>query len=145
MHKVRIAEIFDNISKKYNFKTDISLKKEDTLFGDKWFEFLLRCKATIGVEGGASILDRDGTIRKIVLDYLKENPGVTFSEVSDKFLKKVDNALTLRCISPRHFEACITRTCQFLVEGNYNDIFIPWRHYIPIKKDYSNVEEVIHF
>jgi len=45
-------------------------------------------------------------------------------------------------LTPRHFEACITRTCQILLEGSYNGVFQPWRHYIPLKNDYSNLDEV---
>lgn len=37
----------------------------------------------------------------------------------------------------------MTRTCQVLLEGAYNGIFEPWRHYIPVKRDYSNVDEVL--
>ena len=37
----------------------------------------------------------------------------------------------------------MTRTCQVLLEGTYNGIFEPWRHYIPVKRDYSNIDEVL--
>jgi hypothetical protein len=45
-------------------------------------------------------------------------------------------------ISPRHFEACATRTAQVLVEGEYNGILKPGIHYIPLKRDLSNVVDV---
>lgn len=34
------------------------------------------------------------------------------------------------------------RTAQVLLEGYYNGIFEPWKHYIPIKKDCSNLDQV---
>jgi hypothetical protein len=40
------------------------------------------------------------------------------------------------------FEACMMRTAQVLLEGYYNGIFEPWKHYIPIKKDCSNLDQV---
>jgi hypothetical protein len=46
-------------------------------------------------------------------------------------------------ITPRHFEAVITKTCQILVENSYKGILIPNRHYIPLKTDLSNVDEAL--
>ena len=37
----------------------------------------------------------------------------------------------------------MTGTCQVLTEGYYNGILIPNVHYIPLKKDFSNIDEVI--
>jgi hypothetical protein len=37
----------------------------------------------------------------------------------------------------------MTGTCQILLEGQYNGVLEPWRHYIPLKNDYSNLEEVM--
>jgi hypothetical protein len=143
MHKVRIAEIFDQAANRRGLKTDISLREEDVLAGDAWFDFLLRSRTTIGAEGGASIIDRRGDIKMATDNYLAEHPGASFEEVRDNCFKNEDQKLGLTCISPRHLEACMTGTCQLLVEGRYNDILRPWRHYIPVKKDYSNIEEAL--
>lgn len=48
-----------------------------------------------------------------------------------------------KCISSRHFDAIGAGTCQILLEGRYNDILEPGRHYIPLANDYSNIEEVM--
>lgn len=144
MHKVRIAEEFEEISKEKGLKTDISMRNEDVLAGDDWFDFLLRCKATIGVEGGASVLDRYGIIKQEVDEYLEKHKDATFEETRRRCFPNEDNRLMLACISPRHLEACATETCQFLIEGTYNNILQPWQHYIPVKKDYSNVADVLN-
>ncbi|MDR1360641.1 MAG: hypothetical protein LBJ82_06650 [Deltaproteobacteria bacterium] len=47
-------------------------------------------------------------------------------------------------ISPRAFEAIAMGTGMVLYEGNYSGILIPWEHYIPLKKDWSNIDEVLH-
>lgn len=131
------------IAKRLNMKLDLSTKEKDTLNGDDWFNFLLRCKSTLGVEGGASVLDRFGTIKKKVNEYMNKNPRAPFKEVKKLFFDKNDGKLHLACISPRHLEACITKTCQLLIEGNYNGILKPWKHYLPIKKDYSNIRQIL--
>ncbi len=46
-------------------------------------------------------------------------------------------------LSPRHFEAILTKTCQVLVEGRYDGILEAEKHYIPLKRDFSNLEEVL--
>ena len=48
-----------------------------------------------------------------------------------------------RTISPRHFEAAAFRVCQILFEGRYSGIMEPMVHYLPLKKDFSNFDDVI--
>ncbi len=141
--KIKIAQIFKHTLEKKFWKTDISTRDEDTLKGDDWFKFLLSCKNTIGVEGGASILDRDGKIRELTTKYLTNYPNATFVEVEAACFPGRDGELNLFSLSPRHLEACATRTCQILIEGQYNGILIPRRHYIEVKQDFSNLEHVL--
>jgi hypothetical protein len=142
-HKVRVAEEFQRAASAAGLRTDISLRDEDTLTGDAWYEFLLRCKATVGVEGGASVLDRDGSIRTHVMDYVRDHPAATFEETREQCFRGRDHEIALQCVSPRHFEACATETLQLLIEGKYNGVLRPWRHYVPVKPDYSNVEAAL--
>jgi hypothetical protein len=123
--------------------TDISTEPGDTLMGDDWYRFLLRCRYTIGVEGGASILDRDGTIRLATEKYTSEHPGAEFPEIEKACFPGMDGSLNLFAISPRHLEACATKTCQILVEGSYNGILEPGRHFIELKRDLSNIDDVL--
>ena len=51
--------------------------------------------------------------------------------------------LQLFAISPRHLEACATKTCQVLVEGSYNGILTAGEHFIELKKDFSNIHLVL--
>jgi hypothetical protein len=115
----------------------------DTLLGDDWFRFLLRCRFTIGVEGGASILDRHGRIRACVTQYRSEHPEASFEEIEQSCFPGLDGTFDLRAISPRHLEACATRTPQILVEGEYNGILEPGTHYLPLRSDFSNIAEVL--
>ena len=117
-------------SKAAGLKIDISNDPKDVLTGDDWCKFLLSCKYQLGVETGASILDWDGRLMQ------QAHHGKTqFSE---------EGNLSLKAIGPRHFDACVTKTCQILVEGEYSGILKPWEHYIPLKKDFSNIDEVLN-
>jgi hypothetical protein len=143
-HKVRIAEAVAPAARARGLNVDISTPAAtDFLIGDRWFEFLLRCRAVLGVEGGASVCDRDGSIMCRVEAYVAAHPKAGFEEVREQCFPAADHAVNLACLSPRHFEACLTRTCQILLEGEYNGVFKPWLHYIPIKRDYSNLAEAL--
>ena len=48
-----------------------------------------------------------------------------------------------RTVSPRHFEAAALRSCQILYEGRYSGTMEPMVHYIPLRKDFSNFDEVV--
>lgn len=141
--KKTIAESFQLEAQKFGLRIDISTNDRDTLLGLDWYKFLLRSKYVIGVEGGASLLDFDGKVREKVTSYLEKFPNATFEETEKACFIGKDGNLKLFAISPRHFEACLTKTCQILIEGEYNGLLQPWKHYIPLKKDYSNINEVL--
>ena len=54
-----------------------------------------------------------------------------------------DWKIPYRTISPRNFEAAAFRVCQILYEGHYSGVMEPMRHYIPLRKDFSNFDEVV--
>ena len=57
--------------------------------------------------------------------------------------KNMDNHVNCAVITPRIFEAIMGKTCMILKEGTYNNILKKNIHYIPIKKDYSNIDNII--
>jgi hypothetical protein len=122
---------------------DITTRPEDTLLGDDWYRFLLGCRYTVGVEGGAGILDRDGSIRDRTTAFVAANPSASFDEIESACFPGLDGTLRLFAVSPRHLEACATRTGQLLVEGAYNGVLRPGDHYLPVARDLSNLDETL--
>jgi hypothetical protein len=141
--KGTIADAVNKCGPSRGLRLDVSTRDEDTLLGDEWFRFLARCRYTIGIEGGASVLDFDGTLKQRTEDYLAERPDAAFDEVEAACFPGEDGRLALFAVSPRHLEACATRTCQLLVEGFYNGVLRQGEHYIPLKADLSNLGEVL--
>ncbi|MDQ3919765.1 MAG: hypothetical protein M3348_14960, partial [Acidobacteriota bacterium] len=137
--KVRVAEELRKAARGRPLRLDLSTGQGDTLLGDEWHRFLLRCRYTIGAEGGASVLDRDGSLKRRTEEYLAEHPQASFEEVEAACFPGLDGFLNLMALSPRHLEACATRTCQVLVEGRYNGVLEAGRHYIELKKDFGNI------
>jgi hypothetical protein len=141
--KGRIADLVRETAPRHGLRVDISTEAEDTLYGDDWYRLLASCDYTIGVEGGASVLDRDGSFKTATERYLVEHPKATYEEVEAACFPGQDGKLSLFAISPRHLEACATRTCQLLVEGDYNGVLRPGEHYIPIRPDLSDLEDAL--
>jgi hypothetical protein len=141
--KVRIGEVFAAAAVRTGIKADISLDDEDTVSGKAWIKYLADSRAVIGVEGGASILDRDGSLKQAVEAYRADHPTATFEQVRDAVFPDRDGELPLRALSPRHLEAAATRTAQCLVRGAYNGLLEADVHYIPVEEDFSNLDAVL--
>jgi hypothetical protein len=149
--KFEVGQVFYDFLKNKNFVVDINstntsyYAEGSVKLGDEWFNFLASCKSFLGTEGGASLLDPEGVVKKRVNDYLKRYPEATFDEVEKVCFPDLDGNISLFALSPRHFEAAITKTLQILVEGDYGGVLIPWKHYLPVKRDYSNIEELLNY
>ena len=114
---------------------DISTNPRDMLYGNSWRSMLVKSRTVLGSESGVSVLDFDGSIH----DYSKNHDRLNTLEYAKMHGKKFH----LSGISPRHFEAASTKTCQLLVEGGYSGILNSRRHYIPINPSFSNLESVL--
>lgn len=124
---------------------DISYREQDRIYGQKWINFLLNCKSTLGVESGASIIDFTGELHETVEQYMKRMPKATFEEVHKLFLEKHEGKIKMNQVSPRVFEAAALKTVMVLYEGEYSNVLKPWLHYIPLKKDFSNIDQVLDY
>jgi hypothetical protein len=122
---------------------DIDTVESSRLYGDAWYRFLGDCRAVLGVEAGVSIFDLDDVVRESCSALLAAEPGLSFEEVSTRILEPWEGNVPYRTISPRHFEAAAFRCCQILYEGRYSGILEPMRHYLPLRKDWSNFDEVV--
>ena len=143
MLKTEIADVVRERARALGLRVDITTRPEDTLLGDAWYRWLASCRWTIGVEGGASVLDRDGSVLACTERLQAERPGIGFAELEAACFPGRDGELDLRALSPRHLEACATRTAQILVDGDYNGVLERGRHYVPLSRDFANLDEVL--
>ena len=110
---------------------------------DEWIRFLNRCHGVIGAESGTYYLHDRGEALNCARRHLRRRPGATFGEVYESCFATASRALSGKAISSRHFEPVGTRTCQLLIEGEYNGILQAEVHYIAIRKDLSNIDEAL--
>lgn len=141
--KARQAVTLANAAKNVGFNVDVSTRVEDSFIGAAWFEFLSSCKFTVGMKGGASLHDPYGLTHTKVQAYLARRPGATFDEIERKCFRGKDMKHEFTAISPRLFEASLAGTCQILERDDYLGVLEPWRDYIPLNRDFSNLDEVL--
>jgi hypothetical protein len=117
---------------------DIEFDDSHRIYGPDWYRFIASCRATLGSESGANVFDDDGSLRALALRHSK----MRYPAFAASHLKGRDNFVRMNQISPKIFEAIRLRTALILFEGNYSGVVKPDEHYIPLKKDFSNVAEV---
>lgn len=133
---------FEHVEKN-TLRVDLSYLESKRIYGDRWGDFLKSCKTTLGVESGASVMDFTGDLEKTVELYELTHPNDSFFDIQKKYLLPHEGRHKLNQISPRCFEAIALKTVLVLYEGEYSGILVPNRHYIMLKKDFSNIQDVI--
>ena len=122
---------------------DIEVDDSKRIYGAGWYEFLGSSRATLGTESGANIFDFDGSLRQEIDRLLVEKPEITYQEIRARVLAPHEGLVHMNQISPKVFEAIRLRTALILFEGSYSGVVQPDVHFIPLKKDFSNIDEVI--
>jgi hypothetical protein len=143
VERTKLAEYFARNSLRQKLTLDIRIGQKVRIPRDAYVRFLNSTRGTIGAESGTYYLEKTDRTLKKVEAFLSWHPNTTFEEVYEIFFKNHTNPVNGKAISSRHFEAVGTKTCQILLEGNYNGILKPNTHFISLNKDYSNVDQVL--
>lgn len=142
--KYELALYFKECLKDIGFTYDISGTdgNKGAVLGDTWIEFLASSRIAIGCLGGSGFADITGEYRKRITEYMTEHTDATYEETKAVCFPHVEENLT-GVISPRIFDAAITKTCQILVGADYQGVLIPEIDYIVLRPDFGNINEVI--
>ena len=143
LEKVYIGERFKELAVNTSLRADVDTSEGGRLYGDGWYRFLGRCRAVLGVESGTSYLDLEDEVLDDYHARLAAGRPVTLEALQEGPLGRWDHNFSYRTISPRHFEAAAFRICQVLFEGEYSGVLRPMVHYIPLRKDFSNFDDVV--
>lgn len=142
--KMVIGQEMKKICEERGIIADIAWGQEDRIYGEGWYRFIEDCKAMLGTESGSNVFDEHGEIMKNILGELDKNPSISYEEVRAKYLTEHEGKIVMNQISPKVFEGIAYKTAMVLFEGNYSGIISPNIHYIPLKKDFSNIDEVLN-
>jgi glycosyltransferase involved in cell wall biosynthesis len=124
---------------KLGLPVDIEVDDSHRIYGNAWYRFLGSCRATLGTESGSNVFDENGELKQLS-ELHRSMPYENFAET---YLKFLEGSVQMNQISPKIFEAIRLRTALILFEGSYSGIVEPDVHYIALKKDFSNFDEVI--
>ncbi len=144
MEKHLIGEGFLSRAAESGLALDIATDESSRIYGEDWYAFLGDCRAVLGVEAGVSVVDTEDVLWPAWRRLKDAHPELDFATARQALgLDAWEDAMDLRVISPRHFEAAALGTVQVLFPGGYSGVLEPMRHYIPLAKDFSNLDEVI--
>ncbi len=122
---------------------DIEWDENKRIYGDDWFRFLCDCKVTLGAESGSNVFDFDGSLDRMLKDAVQEKPDISYEELHARFVAAYERPDTMNQISPRIFESIMAKSALVLFEGKYSGVLQPHTHFIPLRKDFGNIDEVL--
>jgi hypothetical protein len=141
MEKHEIGVRFSDLAQHSGLRLDIATGEGDRLYGDAWYRFMANCRCVLGVESGVSAFDLEDEVLTEYNQRLRLGLGVGLDDLET--LPRWEDVVRYRTVSPRHFEAASLRVCQVLFEGHYSGVMKPMVHYIPLRKDFSNLDAVL--
>lgn len=143
MEKVAIGEIVKSYCDAQRIESDIAWSETSRIYGPRWYEFMRSCRSVLGSESGSNVFDWDGKLDEHITQFRKLNPQVTDGEIYNKLVRPKEIDGIMNQISPRIFEAIAAKTVLVLFDGNYSGVVEPEKHFIPLRKDGSNLPEVL--
>lgn len=117
---------------------DIEVDDSKRIYGLDWYRFIGSARATLGTESGANVFDIDGKLA----DLAALHKDMPFEDFARAHLGEHEGLVQMNQISPKIFEAIRLRTALILFEGRYSDVVKPDEHYMVLKKDYSNIDDI---
>jgi len=140
--KIEVGRRFHEACLRRGVRADIAWTDDAKIYGDDWLRFNASCRGMLGSESGASIFDWHGDLQHREAHFRRTDPMAT-CEAFLALLSGQEAPFNTGQVSPRVFEATLTRTALVLVEGEYAGVLKPETHYLPIRRDFSNIDEVL--
>lgn len=123
---------------------DIEWEETKRIYGAAWDEFLASCRTVLGTESGCNVFDFDGSIRAGVIAAKRRDRSLTAEQLYEVHVRSHEGAIArTNQISPKYFEAIARGTGLVLFEGHYSGLLKPDEHFIPLAKDFSNIDDVL--
>jgi hypothetical protein len=143
--KVEIGRLVRSYCETHGIRCDIAWSEEARIYGDAWYPFIASCRAMLGSESGSNVFDWDFSLKSKIAAYRQAYPDADENDVHREVIAALEMPGVMNQVSPRIFEAIACRTVLVLFEGGYSAVVEPWKHYVPLAKDGSNLREVFAF
>jgi hypothetical protein len=140
--KVDVGRLVRQYCDHQRISNNIAWNEEARIYGPAWDDFLLSCRAMLGSESGSNVFDWDGQLQSSIDTFKLHHPKASDYEIYQKIVRHREIDGLMNQVSPRVFEAIAARTVLVLFEGEYSGVIKADEHFIPLKKDGSNLAEV---
>jgi hypothetical protein len=122
---------------------DIAMDEDSRIYGQDWYAFIASTRAMLGTDSGSNVVDFDGSI-ETHFKRLKEELGRNLPyETHLPFVAERETHITMSEASPRMFECAAMRTAMVSLRGHYSGVMQAEIHYIPLERDFSNLDSVL--
>lgn len=143
VEKIEIGRIVKSYCDLHGIRNDIAWSEESRIYGAGWYDFVISCRSMLGSESGSNVFDWGGDLASEISKFKESRPSVSDSDIYRDLIQPREIVGLMNQLSPRVFEAIASRTVLVLFEGEYSGVIRPWEHFIPLKKDGSNLPEVV--
>lgn len=140
--KVAIGHHVKDYCRKHGIPCDIEWDESSRIYGENWYKFIGSAKAMLGSESGSNVFDWDGSLQQAIDRYRKEWPNATDQDVYRNVIEEREVDGLMNQVSPRIFEMAAAKTVMVLLEGEYSGVLEPNTHFLPLKKDFSNLDQI---
>lgn len=140
--KVEIGRLVRSYCEGKSLPSDIEWTEGARIYGVKWYDFVVSCRSMLGSESGSNVFDWDGSLAEKIRIFRKNNPSAQDDVVYRSLIEPHETAALMNQISPRAFEAIALKTVLVLFEGEYSGVLKADVHYISLKKDGGNLDDV---
>lgn len=147
--KYEIGYHVKRLAQAAGLKTDIEWDRSKQIYGSNWLPFLASARTTLITESGSSLIHRTTTQAN---ELHKTKELMLQSSSPEEYLAKLapfapllaeDGQSVIATASQKVFEAALCGTVMIGFEGAYGNVLSPGRHYLPLKKDWSNANEIL--
>ena len=140
--KSEVGRRMKAICRERGIPCDIEVTEENRIYGESWYAFVESCRTMLGSESGSNVFDFDGSIERQYKALMRAKPGLSYEEFRS-YVADHEKDIGMGQISPRVFEAAALRTPLILLTGRYSGLIQPGEHYVELRKDFSNLEDVL--
>ena len=142
-YKYEIGRRMAELCTARNIPHDIAMDDASRIYGKQWFEFLGSSRTMLGCESGSNLFDFDGGLEKRIEGFEAAQGRKATYEEFENVTSSIEASFDMGQISPRAFETAMMMTPMILFRGNYSGAMEAHAHYLPLEKDFSNVDEVL--
>ena len=140
--KVEVGRLVKAYCQARGIACDIAWTEEQRIYGPAWYDFMASCRSMLGCESGSNVFDWDGDLQHKLAQLRDKGGRVDERQAYERLVRPLEIPGLMNQVSPRVFEAIAAGTVLVLFEGNYSGVIEPWKHYIPLAKDGSNLDQV---